>query len=208
MTTFIAVFNIVEERSCPYYSKGESLIYHNRSVILPVGRPACFKLIRELTTLLFQLIPRVGSGFKEMRDTVYTCGGCEGGFIKFQLSETQQQKNIFAVDKGEVAVNGRLDTIPTVELMQCLHMHQKTGKLLLDVEQGTGEICFLNGSIIAAQFNKLEKQEAIFALMAETEGHFRFIPELSAALMQTEELEEFMALLLRGLKLLDEYYKS
>lgn len=205
MTTFIAVFNIVEERSCPYYSKGESLIYHNRSVILPVGRPACFKLIRELTTLLFQLIPRVGSSFKEMQDTVYTCGGCEGGgLIKFQLAETERQKSVFTINKGEVAVSGGLDTIPTVELLQCLHMHQKTGKLVLDVEQGTGEVLFVNGGIIAAQFKKLEKQDAVFALMAETEGNFRFIPELSADLMQTQELEDFMALLLQGLKLLDE----
>ncbi len=179
------------------------LTYHDKAVFLPVGRPACFQLIRELTPLLFELIPRVGTNFEELRDNVYTCGGCTG-LIKFKLAETPQQKTIFGVDKGEVAISGWLNIIPPVELLQCLHMHQKTGKLLIDVKRGTGGVLFRNGGIIGAQFKKLENQEAIYDLLTENEGHFRFIPGLPAALMRTKEIEDFMAILLRGIKRIDE----
>ena len=128
--------------------------------------------------------------------------------IKFQLAETPQKKNIFGVDKGEVAISGWLKNFPPVELLQSLHMHQKTGKLLIDVKKGTGGILFRNGGIIGAQFKKLQNQEAIYTLMAENEGHFRFIPGLPAALMRTKEIEDFMALLLRGIKRLDELNKD
>ena len=198
MTSFTALFKITEERSCPYYQKGERLTLHDKAVALPVGRPACLQLIRNLTELLFKLLPHAASDFSEMRKTVYTCGGCTG-LIKFQLAKTPHKKNVLGVDKGEVAISGLLDSVTPVEILQFLHMQRKTGKLLIDINTGTGGVLFRNGGIIAAQFKKLDNQEAVYALMAEKEGHFRFMPGLPAALMRTREIEDFMAILLRGL---------
>lgn len=203
MISCTALFDIVEERSCPYYNKGELLTIHDKAVLLPVGRPACLQLIRELTGLLVKLLPHIASDFVELRDTLYTCSGCSG-LIKFKLAETPQKRAICVVDKGEVGISGLLDVVPPVELLQYLHMNKKTGRLLLDLEQETGGALFRNGGIIAAQYKKLDNREAVYALLEEKQGHFRFISGLPKTLMLAPEIGDFMSILLKGLKQFDE----
>ncbi len=203
MVTFTAAFDITEDRACPYYSLEDSILLTDRAVILPVGRPACLILIRELTEMLFSLLPHAESDFSEQRGTVYSCGGCTG-LIKFQLGETPQTVGEQGDGKGEVMMSGRIDAISPAELLQIFHMHQKTGKLLLDMDGGSARITFRDGGIIAARFGELDNHEALYALMVETHGHFRFLSGLPAPLMKAREIGDFMMILMEGLKRLDE----
>ena len=75
MVTFAAAFDIIEDRACPYYNKDDSLVLTDRAVILPVGRPACLILVRELTELMFELLPHAETDFAKQRPTFYSCGG-------------------------------------------------------------------------------------------------------------------------------------
>ncbi len=203
MVTFAAAFDIIEGRACPYYNKDDSLILTDRAVILPVGRPACLILVRELTELMFDLLPHAETDFAEQRSTVYTCGGCTG-LIKFQLGDTPQNVGKPGDGEGEIVMSGRIDAIVPPELLQVFHMHQKTGKLLLDMDGGSARVTFRDGAIIAARFGELDNQEAIFGLMAEKKGHFRFLPGLPSPLMNAREIGDFMMILMEGLKRLDE----
>ena len=203
MVTFAAAFDIVEERACPYYGKDESLVLTDSAVILPVGRPACLILVRELTGMLFTLLPHAESDFSELRNTVYTCGGCTG-LIKFQLGETPQSVGGPGDGKGEVMMSGRIDAISPAELLQVFHMHQKTGKLLLDMDGGSARVTFRDGGIIAARFGELDNQEALYGMMSEQNGHFRFLSGLPAPLMKAREIGDFMMIIMEGLKRLDE----
>lgn len=203
MATFAAAFDIIEGRACPYYNKDDSLVLTDRAVILPVGRPACLILVRELTELMFDLLPHAETDFAEQRSTVYTCGGCTG-LIKFQLGDTPQNVGKPGDGEGEIVMSGRIDAIVPPELLQVFHMHQKTGKLLLDMDGGSARVTFRDGAIIAARFGELDNQEAIFGLMAEKKGHFRFLPGLPSPLMNAREIGDFMMILMEGLKRLDE----
>jgi hypothetical protein len=203
MVTFAAAFDIIEERACPYYNKNDSLVLTDRAVILPVGRPACLILVRELTELMFELLPHTETDFAKQRPTVYTCGGCTG-LIKFKLGDTPQNVGKPGDGEGEVVMSGRIDAIIPPELLQVFHMHQKTGKLLLDMDGGSARVTFRDGAIIAARFGELDNQEAIFGLMAEKKGHFRFLPGLPSPLMNAREIGDFMMILMEGLRRLDE----
>ncbi len=203
MMSFAAAFDIVEDRACPCYNKDDILQLTDRVVILPVGSPACLILIRELTELLFDLLPHAETDFSEQRGKLYSCGGCTG-LIKFQLGETPRDLGEPGANKGEIAMSGRIEAISPAELLQVFHMHQKTGKLLLDMDGGSARITFRDGSLIAARFGDLDNQEAVYAVIPEKSGHFRFIPGLPAPLMKAREIGDFMMILMEGLRRLDE----
>jgi hypothetical protein len=203
MAAFAAAFDIIENRACPCYNQDDIIVLTDRAVILPVGRPACLILIRELTEMLFTLLPHAADDFAGQRDNVYTCGGCTG-LIKFRLGETPQNVGESGDGEGEVVMSGRIDAISPAELLQVFHMHQKTGKLLLDMDGGAARVTFRDGGIIAARFGELDNQEAIYAMMGEKRGHFRFMPGLPSPLMKAREIGDFMMILMEGLKRLDE----
>ena len=199
--SFAASFDIVENRACPYYNKDDFLILTDRSVILPVGRPACLILVRKLTELLFDLLPGVETDFSSHREDIFSCDGCTG-LVKFKLGDTPKQ--IDECGDGEIVMSGKVNAISIAELLQVFHMHQKTGRLLLDMDGGSARVTFRDGSLIAARFEDLDNQEAIYALMAERQGYFRFMPGLPAPLLKAREIGDFMMILMEGLKRLDE----
>ncbi len=199
MTQFSAVFDIIEQHGCPFYNVNDRMVLTDKAVSLPVGRPSCLILVRAVTELLFQLLPAATMNFVEYQDTVFTCGGCTG-LIKFTLGNPGEEEN----DEGEPVVTGRLDAISPAELLQVFHMHQKTGKLLLDMESGTARVTFREGAVVAARFEELDNQEAIYAMLSERKGYFRFITGLPESMMNSRELGDFMMILMEGLKRLDE----
>lgn len=201
--TFAASFDIFEARACPFYSVNNSLVLTDNAVILPVGAPACLILVRELTELLFDLLPHEQDDFASKRQKVFSCGGCSG-LIKFKLGVTPHNIHESGDAGGEVVMSGRIDAILPPELLQVFHMHQKTGKLLMDMEGGSARVTFREGGIIAARYGELDNQEAIFGLMAEKKGYFRFLPGLPAPLLQAREIGDFMMILMEGLKRIDE----
>ena len=177
------------------------MILTDRSVILPVGRPACLILVRKLTELLFDLLPGVETDFASHREDIFSCGGCTG-LVKFKLGDTP--KNVDASGECEIVMSGQVNAISIAELLQVFHMHQKTGRLLLDMDGGSARVTFRDGSLIAARFEDLDNQEAIYSLMGEQRGYFRFMPGLPAPLMKAREIGDFMMILMEGLNRLDE----
>lgn len=200
MTQFSAAFDIIDERGCPFYNVDDRMVLSDKAVFLPVGRPSCLILVRAVTELLFQLLPAATVDFAEHRETVFTCGGCTG-LIKFKLGIVPEG---LEDDDGEPVITGRLDAIHPAELLQVFHMHQKTGKLLLDMERGAARVTFREGAVIAARFEELDNQEAIYAILPERKGYFRFLPGLPESMMKSREIGDFMMILMEGLRRIDE----
>ena len=207
MNIFKAVFEITHVRNCPLYSQAECFALTDKAVEFPLGRSSCLILVRELTGLLFALMPHADAQFADQRDTVFTCGGCTG-LIKFKLSDKPFPAKNEAVVRGEVdkeaVISGRIEAIVPAELLQVFHMHQKTGRLILDFEQGAARVTFREGGLLAARFDDLDNQEAIYAMLSEKKGTFSFIPGLPEALMKAREIGDFMMILMEGLRRLDE----
>ncbi len=207
MHTFKAVFEIIHVRNCPLYKLEECFVLTDKAVELPLGRASCLILVRELTGLLFTLMPHVATQFAEQRNTVYTCGGCTG-LIKFTLSDKPVPVKKALPETGtenqDAVISGRIDAIVPAELLQVFHMHQKTGRLIMEFEQGAARVTFREGGLLAARFEDLDNQEAIYAMLAEKKGTFYFIPGLPEALMKAREIGDFMMILMEGLRRLDE----
>ncbi|WP_310599087.1 DUF4388 domain-containing protein [Desulfobulbus sp.] len=180
----------------------------DKAVELPLGRPSCLLLVRELTGLLFNLLPHAPTGFIEQRDMVYTCGGCTG-LIKFRLTDKAVASNVgkhgeALSEKTESVISGRLEAIAPAELLQVFHMHQKTGRLILEFDNGSARVTFREGGLLAARYEDFDNQEAVYAMLSQKKGTFHFLPGLPDALMKTREIGDFMMILMEGLRRLDE----
>lgn len=222
MSEFSVSFRVMNARNCPFYEVNDWFVLTDQAIQVPAGRPSCLILVREVTNLLLALQSGVESNFATERNNIYTCGGCTG-LIKFQIedqSEGQEKKSVDPIrevghdfprdpardgeKKGGSVISGLLEEISPSELLQFLHMHQKTGKLLLHVPAGVGRIAFREGVIIGAKFEEKENKEAIFALLGEHQGRFSFVAGIPASLRDVEGIGDFMMILMEGIKQLDE----
>jgi len=208
MNTFKAFFEIIKVRNCPLYSQDECFLLTDKALELPIGRVSCLILVRELTNLLFALMPDVATNFAEQRNVVFSCGGCTG-LIKFRLTDkpvTNIGEGVFTNTHktSESVISGNIEAIVPAELLQIFHMHQKTGRLIMDFEHGSARVTFREGGLLAARFDDLDNQEAVYAMLSEKKGTFHFVPGLPDALMKTREIGDFMMILMEGLRRLDE----
>ncbi len=101
-------------------------------------------------------------------------------------------------------MQGRLQDMAPAELFQIFHMNSKTGVLSLDLPHGPGKISFREGCIINAHYQGQENEEAIFAMLSEHEGTYRFTLGLSPQEMKAAEIGDFMKLLMEGIKRVDD----
>lgn len=101
-------------------------------------------------------------------------------------------------------MQGRLQDMAPAELFQIFHMNSKTGVLSLNLPRGPGKISFREGCIINAHYQGQVNEEAIFAMLGEHEGTFRFTLGLSPQEMKAAEIGDFMKLLMEGIKRVDD----
>ena len=126
-------------------------------------------------------------------------------FMARQLAELLQQINTIRLLDFECAMRGRIADVLPAELLQVFHMHQKTGVLSLDLPGGRARVAFREGAMVSAQCRHRQGDEAVYALLAERRGYYRF---LAAGLTREEkeapELGDFMAMLMEGIRRIDE----
>ena len=102
-------------------------------------------------------------------------------------------------------MSGWVREMPPAELFQIFHMNQKTGLLSLDLSQGEVRVSFREGCVINAQYQGVSNQDAIFDMLKEKEGRYRFTTGLSPEEVKAAEIGNFMMLLLEGIKRVDEF---
>ncbi len=125
-------------------------------------------------------------------------------FMARLLADRLQQINAARARDFESCMSGRIDDVLPAELFQVFHMHQKTGVLVMDLTRGEARVSFREGCIINAEYGSEKNENAIFGVLAEKKGHYRFTKGLSAKEMKAAEIGDFMALLMEGVKRVDE----
>ena len=85
MKNFSALFTIVEEKNCPLYRRGESLLLSEKTIVCPKGKEVCLILVRDMTQILFQMLADPNKNASSCSH-IYNCSGCTG-LIKFQLQD-------------------------------------------------------------------------------------------------------------------------
>lgn len=101
-------------------------------------------------------------------------------------------------------MSGTIDEIVPAELLQVFHMHQKTGVLMLDLPSGIGRVCFREGQVVCAEYSALFGEAAIYKILVEQSGTYRFSTGLDEIENEKEEIADFMMLLMEGVRLADE----
>ena len=125
-------------------------------------------------------------------------------FMAQLLASRLRQTNAARTRDFESCMSGRIDEIVPAELFQIFHMHQKTGVLTLEFYVGHGKVAFREGCIINAEYGNLRSEEAIFRILGEKKGIYRFTSGLSPKDMRAAEIGDFMMLLMEGVKRVDE----
>jgi CRP/FNR family cyclic AMP-dependent transcriptional regulator len=125
-------------------------------------------------------------------------------FLAQLMATRLREINAARVRDFESSMSGRLDEIVPAELFQIFHMHQKTGVLAMELPGGKGKISFREGCLINASYAGEKNQEAIFKILTEKKGVYRFTNGLSPKEMKVAEIGDFMMLLMEGVKRVDE----
>jgi CRP/FNR family transcriptional regulator, cyclic AMP receptor protein len=125
-------------------------------------------------------------------------------FMARLLAKRLTRVNKARAEDFSSCMQGRLQDMAPAELFQVFHMNSKTGVLFLDLPHGPGKISFREGCIINAHYQGHENEEAIFAMLGEHEGTYRFTIGLSPQEMKAAEVGDFMKLLMEGIKRVDD----
>lgn len=120
------------------------------------------------------------------------------------LSRRLAESNVMISKEYLSGMTGTLNQMPLVELFQTLNYNQKTGRLKLNLSNGSAQCLFNTGSIIHAQYGRKTGKQAFFSILGEKEGRFQFIPGLQENEIDKPKLGMFMELLMEGLRILDE----
>lgn len=103
---------------------------------------------------------------------------------------------------------GQVGDIPVIELCQMINSNQRTGRLKIEHEELRANMVFHEGELIEAKVNKLDGKEAFFTILAFDRGRFKFTPGISVLEKRKEVVGGFMALIMEGMKHLDDLNKG
>jgi hypothetical protein len=99
-------------------------------------------------------------------------------------------------------VAGALSEMSLPDMVQVLWHGRKSGSLKIRAGANTGEIHFVEGSIYNALYSNLRGEEAVYAMLALTDGEFALDPNFRAPQQVVQASPE--ALLLEGMRRMDE----
>jgi hypothetical protein len=113
-------------------------------------------------------------------------------------------KIIVTAKTNRAELEGSLHQFHLTDVVQLLHAGGKTGELVLAHTEGAlGSIFFEDGAIVHVRSGSLAGEEAFFALMRLTDGHFSFTPDRRSQ-ERTVDQNSTM-LLLEGVRRSDEW---
>ena len=90
MGFFEASFEVVEEKNCPMYSRGDWLHLSGLAFLAPKGKPTCLFLARELTDYMLKRLGEEHFAPKRQGRDFFNCSGCTG-LIKFKEKRKEDQ---------------------------------------------------------------------------------------------------------------------
>jgi hypothetical protein len=107
---------------------------------------------------------------------------------------------------GRTAVQGRLEEVPLVDLLQLLSTSKKTGAIVLKGYQ-TGRVHLRQGKVVSALNDAepgLGPKKALYRMMSWSQGGFEFVPQEELPPMAEEIAESTELLLMEAMQQIDE----
>jgi len=101
-------------------------------------------------------------------------------------------------------IQGRLEEMSMVDLMQSLEMGQKSCRLVIRKGGEQGELYFANGQCRDAKIGKVEGDDAVYKVVLWTEGEFEIDFNAANASNRTTTTRNTTGLLMEAMRLMDE----
>jgi CRP/FNR family transcriptional regulator, cyclic AMP receptor protein len=120
------------------------------------------------------------------------------------LTQRLAQSNVERSIDLSAGMAGKLSDLPPEEVLQTLHINQKTGALNLKLAAGDAAVYFRDGEIIHAAFGDKTDIDAVAEIVECRTGKFNFTPKLPVEFQDMEPLGSFMGILMNALKDMDE----
>ena len=105
------------------------------------------------------------------------------------------------------SLEGLLGEVDLVEVIQLIEMGRKTGMLIIDTDEGTGNIFFKGGEPIFARAGQWEGLDGFFTMLAWRDGTFR-LEQVSREIDRNIERLRGQEILMEGVRLMDEMEES
>ncbi len=122
----------------------------------------------------------------------------------YRLLVNRAQMNTLRSGSISSGMSGELSEINSVELFQLINSSGKTGKVFLLFPAGRATVLFNEGEIVSAVYGDLDGKEALFAVLAKTQGTFTYTSGLSENDYDLPVIGGFMGLIMEGLRRIDE----
>jgi len=125
-------------------------------------------------------------------------------FLTRNLAKRLTESNVLRAEEIASGMTGKISELPALDLLQALNLSQKTGVLTLAFSDGSATLCLRDGNLISAAYKNLKGRQAICAALKETEGRFKFDPNLPPDQKNTPIMGPMMEILLDTSRMLDE----
>jgi CRP-like cAMP-binding protein len=120
------------------------------------------------------------------------------------LAQRLAESNVMRAEEIASGMSGQLSELSVMELLQALHLSQKTGVLMLTLSEGTAKLYLKEGNLIKAEYKEIEDKKAIYEALKEKEGRFQFSPRLPDDYQDAPVLGPMMEVLLETSRQIDE----
>jgi hypothetical protein len=101
-------------------------------------------------------------------------------------------------------IQGRLEEMSMIDLMQSLEMGQKSCRLAVRKGGEQGELYFASGQCRDAKIGKVEGDDAVYKVVLWTEGEFEIDFNAANASTRTTTTRNTTGLLMEAMRLMDE----
>jgi CheY-like chemotaxis protein len=101
-------------------------------------------------------------------------------------------------------IQGRLEEMSMIDLMQSLEMGQKSCRLIVQQNGQQGELYFASGQCRDAKIGKVEGDEAVYKVVLWTAGEFEIDFNAANASTRTTTTRSTTGLLMEAMRLMDE----
>ena len=186
---------VLDDRGICLSRLSKSDVFGEMSLISgdPVG--ATIKVVEAATILTIQ-----GSDFKEIINKFPSVQM----YLTRLLSKRLAESNLQRTEASRSGISGDLVQMPVIDLLQALELSQKSGVLILALPKGSAQILIRHGNLIRADYCNKSGKEAVFEILKEKEGRFKFNPDLPKEKLDAPEIGSLMEILLDASRMIDE----
>lgn len=125
-------------------------------------------------------------------------------YISRLLARRLAKTNVVLSEEFSSGMVGKLSEMLPSVLFQTFNLNQKTGLLDFELSKGGAKVYFREGELVGAVYDNKKSRDAFFEILKETDGRFRFEAELPPEKQKAPPVGDFMAVLMEGIKRIDE----